>query len=118
MYIIFFFISLVVLAFVIHFFFIRTKMSSIGILYVETDWDFAFKIAGKVYASNEQDVIVNNIQDLKDIEYLGPWGDTWDNKVKDYELREGVEKIIKSPNEHHVMLGGNRGFEWTPFKKV
>jgi hypothetical protein len=83
------------------------------ILCVETDHDFSIRYNGEVFF-NEISLTLDSVDDLDRIEVLGPWGIPYNEDVKDWEFRQGIEEIKKNPGQHFNNTGGNRGVEWWP----
>lgn len=82
-------------------------------LYVETDYDFSIKYNGKVYASHSFHIEISP-SDFDKLEILGPWGTSFDERVKCWEFEQGIKSILKNPTEYFSNLGGNRGVEFYP----
>lgn len=87
---------------------------AIGILNIKTDWDFSLGINGIIYDGNEETVVINSIDDIKNVKLLGPFGSP-EYPFHDDEIKEALEAIINNPKQEFSNLGGNRGASWTPF---
>lgn len=83
----------------------------LGILIVETDFDFTLKLDNN---SCEDEIYIDTIQQLKNLEFCGPWGTPLTANTKISPVREQLAKVIANPYEPFYGLGGNRGIEWKP----
>lgn len=86
----------------------------IGILNVETDWDFGFILNEVAYVGNEERVYVRSVEDLKNIQFLGPFGSPFEEDVKICEFQYALSRIIDCPDIEFNNLSGNRGVHWIP----
>ncbi len=86
------------------------------IMDVETDWDFSLQFQGVVYSDCEFTIGFNSVDELDQVEILGPFGSP-SKSGKCWEFEEAVRKIKLKPNEYFSNLGGNRGVSWTPLKE-
>lgn len=95
----------------------QPKQDVIGILQVETDWDFGIVFNGETYAENEFALNVRSLDELRNISYLGSFGSPLSEDTKNDEVKYAIEQILKNPTEHFSNLGGNRGASWFPIPK-
>ena len=95
----------------------KPKQDVIGILQVETDWDFGIVFDGETYAENEFALNVRSLDELRNISYLGSFGSPLSEDSKITEIEYAIEQILKNPTEHFSNLGGNRGASWFPIPK-
>lgn len=88
------------------------RKDHVGILAVETDWDFGMVIAGQTYADSEFSVVIHHLDELREATLLGPFGSPEGGKTE--EIEEALQRILTRPEEPFSTLGGNRGARWTP----
>jgi hypothetical protein len=96
------------------FYFLSKKKDPIGYLHVVTDWDFGLIVKGKKYMDFSFIIPITDLEELKWIEYLGPFGAPRKEGDKTGEIEYAIKNILKNPNQHFSNLGGNRGAEWCP----
>ena len=80
-------------------------------IYFESDDDFSIKFKDKTYYGDEY-IFFNSIDDLDEMEVLGPWGGERKEHTKCWEWEEGIKAIKQNPEENYRRLGGNRGLEF------
>lgn len=88
----------------------------LGILAVETDWDFSIELDGKVYSDMDEAIPIESIEQLNRIVIIGPFGNPAQTNVKDYEIKKALDAIKANPSEYFSNMGGNRGATWYPSK--
>lgn len=90
------------------------KKIPIGLLHIETDWDFGIKLRNELYADYEETIKIYSIKELKNLEYTGPFGAPVSEQTKLWEVKEAISAILNEPKKHFSNLGGNRGANWSP----
>jgi hypothetical protein len=96
------------------------------LLNIETDHDFSILHQGTLYAGHEETILLSTLNDdmipiveqLSQIEVLGPFGGPRTENTKCLEFIEAIEAIKQNPNQGFNNQGGNRGVEWTPLLEV
>lgn len=86
------------------------------LLEFETDFDFSVKFRDKLYADTEFSIGINDVKELDELEFLGPFGAPA-NGVYNC-IWDGIQAIRSNPDEVFSNLGGNRGVAWHPIPQV
>jgi len=76
---------------------------------VQTDWDFSVRFKGKLYSDYNFFLFFDSLEELDQIEILGPYGAPRNINTKCSELVEAIKKIKQNPHESFDTTGGNRG---------
>ena len=85
----------------------------IGILTVQTDYDFSIEFKGEVYSDYEFTLEINDIKELSEMTILGPFGNhSRSADTKCWEFESGIQRIKNNPSEEFDTTGGNRGINW------
>ena len=85
----------------------------LGILTVQTDWDFSIEFMGEIYSDYEFTLEINDIKELNEMIILGPFGTPKSSDTKCWEFESGIKRIQENPQEEFDTTGGNRGVCWT-----
>ena len=83
------------------------------VLAVRTDYDFGIRFRGDVYCGDTITLTLNSVEELEDIELLGPFGSD-SSPTKTWEWHDAIDKIKENPEEILNDYGGNRGVSWHP----
>ena len=86
----------------------------IGLLNIETDWDFGVKIRNQDYIGHKETIKIYSVDELEKLEYLGPFGAPASEHTKLWEIKEAIAAILKEPTKRFCNTGGNRGADWFP----
>ena len=79
---------------------------------VDTDWDFGISYKGKVYSDSSFSIFFDSVEELDEIELLGPFGSPGPPNHR-FEFDEAIKEIKANPDEDFCNQGGNRGVHWT-----
>ena len=89
------------------------------VLTIRTDYDFGVRFRGRSYGDYTITLTLNSVEELEDIELLGPFGSS-SIPTKTWEWYDAMQKIKANPEETLNDYGGNRGVSWYPIvhKKI
>jgi len=88
------------------------------LLNIETDWDFAIKFRGEIFSEYEIDITLDSVEELDEIELLGPFATPLSEDTKVWEFNQAMEAIKANPDQSFCNQGGNRGVDWTPLPQT
>lgn len=87
---------------------------SLGILAFDTNHDYGLVIGGVSFIDAHNAAVIESLEQLENVEYLGPFGSPCGDGTKIGEIQEAISAILANPSMSFSNRGGNRGAEWTP----